>query len=137
MNDFWTADVAGLYYVKAGGKPIALIPKEVADADAYPIRPSEKDPVPYHGYYFAALDWDESASPREPYRQDTDRKTGKVHNLHRFGFCAFPAKPGVTGRWVIFINENNSLFWVRDWTGPPPTLWPNDEERKARFWRRC
>jgi len=137
VNDFWTADVAGLHYLKFRGAPIALIPKEVADADASPLRATDFEPIPYHGYYFAALVTDESTTPRGVYRQETDGKGGKVHNLTQFGFCAFPAEPGVSGRYVIIINENNSLFYYHDWTGPPPTAWPDDNERKARLWRHC
>jgi hypothetical protein len=137
VNDFWTADVAGLYYVQAWGRPIALIPKEIADADASPLRATTKDPVPFHGYYFAALWSDESVTPPALYRQETDGKTGKVHNLTQFGFVAYPAEPDVSGKYIFVLNENNSLRMAHASEGPPPESWPNFRDAKRTWGTVC
>ncbi len=137
VSDFWTADVSGLYSLSVGGRPLALIPKDVALADAKPLRPLLPEPVPYHGYYFVVLTRDRSVTPPALYQADTDGVSGKVHHLERFGFAAYPEKFGVTGRYVIIVNENNSLFWYHEWSGPPPTEWPDDEEWKTRLHRHC
>jgi hypothetical protein len=84
INDFWTGDVAGLYQ-------FGLIDRSIAEADVRPITPLVPKPIPRRGFFFVALDADRRENPPEPYRQDTDKKSGKVHNLRGFGFCAFPA----------------------------------------------
>ena len=45
---FWTGDVASFV-------DFDLIPKEVARADANPLRRLPGGPVPFHGYYFMAV----------------------------------------------------------------------------------
>ena len=73
IDDFWTGDVAGLFR-------LGLIQREVADADANPLFPLLTGPISFHGYYVAALQFDDSVTPPEDYRQDTDKKSGKVHH---------------------------------------------------------
>jgi hypothetical protein len=123
--------------VKSGGIPIALIERGLAESDPKRLFPAHSEPLPYHGHYSAALDRDDSVQPARIYRQDTDGVSGKVHNMIGFGFCAYPEEPGITGKYVVIINENNSLFYYHDWSGPPPTAWPDDEQRKLRLWRHC
>src|SRR6185436_18802250 len=38
VNDFWTGDVAGLCSLKASGRELRLIGREIAEADSGPIR---------------------------------------------------------------------------------------------------
>jgi hypothetical protein len=116
VNDCWTGDVAALHYLEVGGEPIRLIKKEIADADA--PRPN---PVPFHGYLFKVLEWDDSGTDptTREYRQDTGgtRPMGKVHHLERFGFIAYPARPGRDGGFFYLVNENNTIIrWsVQKW----------------------
>ena len=125
VNDFWTADVRGL-------SKFGLIKPSLALADAtFPNEPERLRPL--EGYLFAALEMDDSETPPVPYREDTDKQSGKVHNFARFGFVAFPAEQGMTGRHIFIINENNTIFW-RDTPCPVPRNWPADEEIK-RHWR--
>jgi hypothetical protein len=128
--DFWTGDIAGLYSTLSSGQPIALLPRALAEADASPLTPLVPRPIPYHGYYFTALSADGQESPPEPYRQDTDGKSGKVHHLRKFGYCAYPAEPGITGKYVYIINENNTVL-RRDNLTPPPKNWPSDSELQS------
>jgi hypothetical protein len=88
--------------------------------------------LPCEGYLFAALEMDESETPPVAYRQESDPKSGRVHNTDRFGFVAFPAEPGVTGRFVYIVNENCTIF-RRDLPCPVPRNWPTDNEI-IRFW---
>lgn len=132
VKDFWTGDVAGLYTVTGkDGLPIHLIDREFAEADVLPLRPVAAPPKPSHGYYFRALDIDESNpdTAEKQYRQDTggNPPSGKVHHPQAFGFCAYPAVWGVTGRYVYIINENNTIFRC---TIPrtEPKNWPADQE---------
>jgi hypothetical protein len=117
--DFWTGDVASLYR-------LGLIPRELAEADARPRSPLVPTPVPFRGYLFMALDFDESVTPPEPYRQDTDLKSGKVHHTEKFGFVAYPAEPGVTGEFIYIVNENNTAFRTPVGTTAMPGNWPSD-----------
>jgi hypothetical protein len=125
INDFWTADVAGLY-------KLGLIPRELAEADIAPLVPLVPQPVPYKGHYFRALIADHSETPPVVYRQETDKTSGKVHHLYRFGFLAYPAEPGVSGNYMYMINENNSVFRAVD-SLPHPDSWPSLEELQSHW----
>jgi type II secretory pathway pseudopilin PulG len=130
INDFWTGDVSGLYYVKptGGGPEIRLIEEGVANADAKTLFPRAKGMIPKGGYLFQAFDWDDSVDgPEGEYKRDTDKSGRKVHNESRFGFCAFPKSAG-DGKYVFFVNENNTIF--RDPVTEPRTTFPSDEELK-------
>ena len=110
VNDYWTADVTGLWHVKQ------LIEREVAEADAAPLKALVDEPVPYHGYYFVALERDlyvAGAYPgNEYYKGDTDNSGLKVHNPRRFGFCAYPAHDGWTGRWTGSRTPSRTIGFV-------------------------
>jgi hypothetical protein len=135
INDFWTGDVAGLYFLQPAGLPLALIPKGLAEADVKPLRTVVREAKPYHGYFFVALDQDDSLQPVEVYREDTDGISGKVHSRERFGFCAYPAEPGVSGRTIYIINENNSIWRTYQGETEPPKNWPSDDDLKKRWGR--
>jgi len=122
VEDFWTGDVAGL---------AVLIGRDIASADVRPIRPLVPTPIPHHGYYFAALLFEDTYTPPEAYGQDTDQKSGKVHHLSKFGFVAFPADPA-SGKRIYIVNENNTVFH-RVVDAPPPKNWPSDKEI-MQFW---
>lgn len=122
VNDFWTGDIAAL--AKHG-----LISRELAEADAEPLVPLVPKPVPYKGYLFRVLISDDSDPSAGPYRQDTDRMSGKVHHLRKFAFVGFPAEPGVTGRYIFIVNENN-IAPRHDAAYPVPRNWPSNDEFK-------
>ncbi|HUR39420.1 MAG TPA: DUF2950 family protein [Planctomycetota bacterium] len=124
VNDFWTGDLEGLYR-------LGLIERGVAEADSSPLNPLVPQPIPYRGYYYEALRLDNSTTPPTAYAQDTDKTSGKVHNLERFGFVAYPADSG-GGKYYYMINENNSIFRAAA-TIPRPTNWFSDNERRP-FW---
>ncbi len=170
VNDFWTADLKGLHTmtrasIRGAGRvwddpPIALIPLQVAAADADPtFHPAGGENVPldrfspsapWRGHWFVALDADLSLAQEDAdrvYRADTGGSPpmGRVHHPTKFGFVAVPDSPR-QGKYVFMINENNSLFRRqvidRAWTSPgyPPGLdalapefrnWPDDNTMKA------
>jgi type II secretory pathway pseudopilin PulG len=123
VQDFWTGDVAGLYRW-------GLIERGVAEADTRPLNPLVPNPIPFRGYYYEVLRLDNSVTPPEAYGQDTDKKSGKVHNVNRFGFVAYPANPA--GTYFLMINENNSVFRAAA-TIARPTDWFTDNERRS-YW---
>jgi hypothetical protein len=133
IQDFWTGDVSGLFYRLApDGTRLELIEQGVADADARPARPRTSPAVPFRGYYFVAMRRDESG---DPYCQDT-RGVGTngapLYNHSKFGFCAYPADYGATGRNSFFINEGNTIF-KQDLQGKPLVQWPRDEDLKNEY----
>lgn len=133
VQDFWTGDVAGLFYRPGpDGAPLRLIEQGVADADARPLKPLPGGPVAYHGYYFRVMTWDESETPREPLQKETDKTSGKVHHPAKFAFCAYPVKYGVTGRNTYIINEGNTVFWTYR-NGEPMDHWPSDHDRRHQW----
>ncbi len=136
VNDFWTGDVAGLFNLVIQGRELQLIARELAEADADPLRPMVKAPRPYRGYYFAALETDESDPVRAErfYGQDTGGSParGKVHHHSKFGFVAYPAEPGVTGGFDYLLNEGNTIIRFPA-TGKRPRQWPSHEQLKGLF----
>lgn len=98
IRDYWTGDIAML-------ARLGLIERAVGEADAKPLNPLVSKPIPMYGYYFVALDSDESEKVPEVLRQITDAKSGKVHHLEKWAFCAYPAEPDVTGRFIYLIHS--------------------------------
>ena len=127
VNDVWTGDIAGLYRY-------GLIDRELAEADANPINPLVPTPIPKDGHLYRALVLDETDPTPEPYAQDTDGKSGKVHHRTKFGFCVYPADMGATGRYIWIVNENNTTLRSNSHvtTPLPPLNWPPDP--KIREW---
>jgi len=121
VNDYWTGDIAGL-------QRHGLIPREIAEADAEPLVPLVPKPVPYKGYLFRVLVADDSETPPEAYRQDTDKSAGKVHHRNKFGVVAYPAQPGVTGNYVLVVNHDHILLRKHVSEAPIPKSWPSDAE---------
>ena len=135
INDFWTADVKGLYTVTSAavrGAPkegwnaedpaIRLIELSVAAADGDgQIIPAGGEnmplslfavPSPKAGYWFAALERDLTASgPDAMYKVDTggEPPMGSCHNLKKFGFVAFPDSLSA-GVFVFIVNESNLVY---------------------------
>lgn len=143
INDFWTADVAGLHSLLAPSGAagpsyqIQLVERALADADG--ANPGAR---PYRGYFFRAMETDDEGNP---YRQDTERlldpKPGRDltprRNNATFGFCAYPADYGRSGRWTFIISEGNVVF-KHDTEGRPVLRFPSDSGiiRDLRAWDR-
>ncbi len=115
--DWWTADWSGFYRVLAkNGKPVQMISGAIASADwspapAGPSMSALLPQSPHAGYWIRAF-------PVEA----------------GYGFAAWPANPGVSGRRV-FITREDGRLWTRDGVGPPDH-WPGtrDEAMAAAGW---
>lgn len=125
LNDFWTADVSGLYSIApvASTEMIKLIDLSMAGADASPVGAGAigdtgaEVPIqdlatvsPKAGFWYAVLDVD--TSDGVDYQQDTGATagiTGSVHNTWKFGFYAYPDSRS-SGRSLFYINEGNTVF---------------------------
>jgi len=132
VNDFWTADVKGLYTMTSCTVPgnkndstdpaIKLIELSIASADADPalskaggencdlstfaISSSKA------GHWYNALVSDAGTTGLEAtYQQDTGGTVtmGSVHNLWRFAFIAWPESMNA-GKYIYLIDENNTIY---------------------------
>jgi len=133
VNDFWTADVKGLYCMTSAAVPgssntasdqvIKLIELSVASADTdsatfvtstnecanltnFAVFSSKA------GYWYQGLITDAGAPPTEAtYKMDTvgTPAMGSCHNTSKFGFMAFPDSQSA-GKYVFMVNENNTIF---------------------------
>ena len=150
VNDFWTADVKGLYTMTnaavpgaAGGTtdpPIRLIELSLAAADAdgaVPPAGGENMPVTSFGvmaakagYWYAAMTQDNNYSGMEAtYKQDTFGvpSMGSTHHHTKFAVMSFPDS-AVFGRFVFIVNEANTIYrsattgTVRTGTSTPPGM---------------
>ena len=98
VQQFWRADVSGLYTIAPGsGDAIKLIELSVASADARPTTDILKYAVqaPKAGYWFRAI----RHADEDP----------KALDPQRFAFCAFPDAPSA-GKYIFIIDENNTIF---------------------------
>jgi prepilin-type N-terminal cleavage/methylation domain-containing protein len=133
VNDFWTANVSGLYTMTSAAisgstgaqtdPPIKLIELSVASADtdsAISSAGGENSlltnyavPSAKAGYWYMALQLDNtlSGTAESTYRIDTGGTPimGTVHNTSKFGFCAYPDSQSA-GKYVFIVNENNTIF---------------------------
>jgi hypothetical protein len=131
VNDFWTADVSGLYRCTGNKKDAQkLIDLAIAEADAAPsdasclLKHTVDKPKPKAGYFFKAIPKDEKG---EAYSKDTDKSGNKWRNASRFAFCAYPSEYGKTGTMTFILSEENTV-WSGDTGGKPVEQWPKDEE---------
>jgi prepilin-type N-terminal cleavage/methylation domain-containing protein len=134
VNDFWTANVAGLYTMTSaavtGNTPnsttdpsIKLIELSVASADTDPAVPTAGTenvalssfavPSAKAGYWYMALVADNTmgAAPEASYQADTGGTPamGSCHHTSKFGFLAFPDSQS-SGKYIFIVNENNTIF---------------------------
>jgi hypothetical protein len=136
VNDFWTADVYGLYGImhftagSAGIRPhedsadatlaIPLIEPSVAAADGL-SRTGDYYNVTFaalgisgsanHGYVFRALASQDDGAGATTLLNDTDGVDfgGSVHDRSRFAFMAFPTSLD-EGRFIYIVNADNTIW---------------------------
>jgi len=131
VNDFWTGDVSGLYSLKVKDRELRLLERAVAEADSCPIRGLCWPYRPKQGYFFTAMEADDSENGVS-YFQNTggNRPMGDVHNLERFAFCAFAESRG-RGTYSFIMNQNNTVYRSR--RGGHVTRWP-DDPKLMKIW---
>ena len=131
VNDFWVADIGGLYRVEAGVS-IKLIEMNMAKADAKPCVATDKagalpdgtkltalgPPAPISGYWFVAV---EKAVDEKGVAVRYDAGQGRASSS--FGVCAYPAEYGKGGRRTFILNEAN-VVWAKDLAGKAVDVFP-------------
>jgi prepilin-type N-terminal cleavage/methylation domain-containing protein len=148
VNDFWTADVKGLYTMTSAAVSgavnsttdpiIKLIELSVASADADSATFTNGENADLSsfavssakaGYWYQALITDNAfaGTSEATYKLDTTGTPtmGSCHNTSKFGFLSFPDSQSA-GKYVFVVNENNTIFRsatsgaVRTGTSNPP-----------------
>jgi prepilin-type N-terminal cleavage/methylation domain-containing protein len=132
VNDFWTADVKGLYTMTSCAvkgalndttdPAVKLIELSIASADADPAVPTaggENCNISTFaissnkaGYWYNALATDAGTTGMEAsYQQETGGivTMGSVHNLWRFAFTCWPESMN-SGKFIYLIDENNTIY---------------------------
>jgi len=132
VNDFWTADVKGLYTMTSAAVAgstnsttdpiIKLIELSVASADADSATFSNGENANLSqfavssakaGYWYQALVTDNgfAGTSEATYKLDTSGTPtmGSCHNTSKFAFLAFPDSQSA-GKYVFVVNENNTIF---------------------------
>jgi hypothetical protein len=114
INDYWRADIAGLYTAKgADGTPMKLIELSLAAADDKPAstditRFSERSPKA--GYWYRALRY-----------KDEEKE---VDATSRFAACSYPASEGA-GYYMFLVTEANTIY-RKPFEGVVPEFCPDD-----------
>lgn len=114
VPDFWAADVSGLFRAaQPNGEPCAILDPSIAAADRAALPPSDgprprltaaQPPTAWHGYWLRAVKGLAADGP--------DDDTQAWESLRGFGFVAYPAEPGVTGRRVFLVGEDG-VVWAK------------------------
>jgi prepilin-type N-terminal cleavage/methylation domain-containing protein len=133
VNDYWTANVAGLYCLTSShtGQPIAALndigvatadldsmsggamgysgdTDNDGEADVFYNPAALLSPAqPKSGYVFQILLADEKG---DSYLMDTDWRNGPVHNFGKYGFMAVPIQWDSTGNYCFIVNEGATVF---------------------------
>lgn len=124
ISDFWVGDVAALWYMKAGGVPIELIERSVANADGAPLKPLS-DARAKAGYLYRAIPKDEDGKPYDE---------GNGRNTSKFAFCCYPEeyrpkawyRDDLSVTTLTFIINEDGVIWKKDTGAAPVTKWPKD-----------
>jgi hypothetical protein len=90
----------GLY---SGRASAAQVPREFAEAE---VRPGNRKPAPYHGYYFRILT---SQGPHAAQGPRSYMVKGQ-HMMGGFALVAWPAEYGITGVHTFLVNQDGSVF---------------------------
>jgi hypothetical protein len=121
VNQFWRADVAGLYALAPGGGPaIKLIELSLALADDRP----KADLMPYGVPSMKAGYWYRSIR-----HADEDPK---ALDPNRFAYCAFPDSPSA-GKYIFIVDENNTIFRAVAGGRRGIDVFPTEEELKTSW----
>lgn len=114
VNDYWTADIAGLLTHSLEPIP-GILESDTAALD------SAAPPIPYKGrWWFRAMgiDWN-----GQRYAQDPDGDGHPTTNRRRFGVCMYPSNYGPDNSWS-FIVDQDAVCWRKDTSGIPQLSWP-------------
>jgi hypothetical protein len=137
VADYWVRDIAAFRAVHdKGGRPVELIDRALAKADAAPAMKYpelEGDPAPKQGYFFKVVKADGQGNPfvtqDAPPPKAINVPPGPSTNATRFAFCAFPAKYGEGGKLTFIVCEDG-ILWQKD-LGPEAKgveAWPQPQK---------
>jgi hypothetical protein len=121
VNQFWRADIAGLYSLAPGGGPaIRLIERRLALADPRPVYEigAEGERAPLKGYWFRAI--------RCPGEKTIDGST-------QFAAVAYPADYPQSGRYTFILNEENTIYRADLGHGRGIETFPTEEDLKKSW----
>jgi len=121
VNQFWRADIAGLYALAPeGGPAIRLIEEGVALADDRPLYEiaATDGRKPYHGYWFRSI----------PHAEEK-----KIDAETRFAAMCHPADYPRSGKYTFIVDENNTIYWADLGHGQGVGVFPTDEELKEKW----
>jgi len=121
VNQFWRADLAGLYALAPhGGPALRLIERRLALADARPVYEigAEGERTPLQGYWFRAI-------------RNADEKT--IDASSQFAAVAYPAEYSKSCRYTYIVNENNTIFRADLGHGRGIEAFPSEEELKEKW----
>jgi hypothetical protein len=118
VNQFWRADIAGLYALAPeGGPQIRLIEQVLALADDRPLY-EIGERRPYAGYWFRSI----------PHSGEK-----KIDAESRFAAMCRPADYPRSGKFTFIVDENNTIYWADLGHGQGVGVFPTDEELKAKW----
>lgn len=114
VNDYWTADIAGLHWIRPTGAstPIGMIelPMALADGNVNAVAiqnagnsvPATHLSSPKSSYWFQAqLDYNPSGATETAYG---------TQNVDRFSFIAYPNSYGTSGKLVFIVSEGGAMY---------------------------
>jgi hypothetical protein len=107
----------GLYWKAAPGEEMSPLGPLVARAseEGYPVRKTDKKPMPYHGYYFKIL---KGQGGNAPGGEVDYVNNGKM--VAGFALVAYPAMYGASGVMTFMVNQAGMVY--------EKNLGPNTEE---------
>lgn len=112
LQDFWRADIQGLYSLKPEGSEemIKLIEISVAGADGKPAQPVDAftQASPKAGYWYRALRFKDEAEP----------------DPQRFAAACYPSSKAA-GVYMFAISHENTIY-RKVFEGAVPELYPDD-----------
>ena len=116
VNDYWRADVRGLYTIGGETNFIRLVELPAARADAAPTHSPKgkwEKQVPKSGYWFKSLRF-------------ADEKTLPKKSTNRYAFCTFPEDYDGEDTPTFIISHENVMYLKV--LGPDETIdvWPED-----------
>jgi hypothetical protein len=120
-NQFWRADIAGLYALAPGGGPaIRLIERSLALADARPLYDLTRDGerAPKQGYWYRAI-------------RHADEKT--IDAVSQFAAVAYPADYPKSGKYTFIVDENSTIFRADLGHGKGLEVFPTDDELRTKW----
>lgn len=129
VPDFWAADLSGLFRAaQPNGEPCAILDPGIAAADSAALPPSDGPrprltaslpPRAWDGYWVRAVKGMAVDGP------DDDQRAWE--NLRGFGFVAYPAKPGESGKRVFLLGADGAV-WAKPVEAAGregPSEWPS------------